>query len=37
MTKVLHLRIIDSQRPLNFTTWLIITYESNPEILQNIK
>ena len=36
MTKVQHLRITDSQRRLNFIAWLVVTYESNPEILQNI-
>ena len=36
MTKVQHLRITDLQCRLNFIAWLVVTYESNPEILQNI-
>ena len=37
MTKIQHLRITDSQRHLNLIAWLVVTYESNPEILQNIR
>ena len=36
MTKVQHLHITDSQHRLNFIAWLVVTYENNPEILQNI-
>jgi len=35
MTKVQHLRITNSQH-LNFIVWLLVTYESNSEILQNM-
>jgi hypothetical protein len=36
MTIVQHLRITDSQHHLNFIAWLVVTYESNPKILQTI-